>query len=263
MARKLLVIDDDPVFLKMLRWRLSTEPDCQVTVAKRPLEVLELLIRVWFIVEQEFFQLFGNPGNRFKKNNPRKSLMNDWVLVCRRIEEVKGKAENMHLSSNLFSYLVVAEDHRFWIHSGFDPVGLLRAIWKTNFKKTRQGGSTIAMQLVRTITGNYDSSYRRKLKEIFLAVRLTRKFDRNEILRAYLLVAYFGWNMHGIEQACRKLKLNIRNLEDDDAASVIARLKYPEPRHFNLDKSEKITSRTLYILNRSKRLGLREKNGTI
>ncbi|MGE4503500.1 MAG: response regulator [Thiomicrospira sp.] len=45
MARKLLVIDDDPVFLKMLRWRLSTELDCQVTVAKRPLEALRILER--------------------------------------------------------------------------------------------------------------------------------------------------------------------------------------------------------------------------
>lgn len=189
--------------------------------------------------------------------------MNDWVLVCQRMEEIKGKAENICLSSNLYSYLVVAEDHRFWVHCGFDPIGLLRAIWKTNFKRTRQGGSTIAMQLVRTITGNYDSSYRRKLKEIFLAVKLTRNFNRDEILRAYLFVAYFGWNMHGIEQACRKLKLNMRNLEDYDAASVVARLKYPESKHFNCDKSEKITSRTLYIINRSKRLNRAGKNGTI
>lgn len=50
MARKLLVIDDDAVFLKMLRWRLSTELDCQVTVAKRPLEALRIL-------EQDSFDL--------------------------------------------------------------------------------------------------------------------------------------------------------------------------------------------------------------
>lgn len=190
-------------------------------------------------------------------------LNNDWNQLLRSIKELKSESMELILSENLLELLVAGEDHRFWLHYGVDHIGLLRAAWKSKFCNNRQGGSTIAMQLVRTITGQYEISYKRKLKEIYLATKLTLILDKSEILKLYLSVAYFGWNMHGIEQACSKLSLNKALLSDFEAASIIARLKYPEPKYKDSIKIKKIDSRTNHIITRFHKLNPQEQYGTI
>lgn len=182
---------------------------------------------------------------------------NDWNIFIQNIEKAKSESMATNFSNNLLDFLVVAEDHRFWLHYGVDPIALLRAIFKSKFCGCREGGSTIAMQLVRTITGQYELSYKRKLKEIYLATKLTIKMDRQEILKLYLSVAYFGWNMHGIEQACNMLNLNQKALRKYEAASLIARLKYPEQRYNKTYK--KINFRANYIVNRFYKLNPQER----
>ena len=190
-------------------------------------------------------------------------LKNDWDFLLRSIEEIKSEKMEKNLSENLLELLVAGEDHRFWLHYGVDPIGLLRAVWKSKFCNRREGGSTIAMQLVRTITGQYEISSKRKLKEIYLATKLTMTLDKTVILKLYLSVAYFGWNMHGIAQACNKLGLNKASLSECEAASIIARLKYPEPRRNNKIKIRKINSRANHIINRLYKLNSQEQYGTI
>ncbi|MEL4281148.1 MULTISPECIES: biosynthetic peptidoglycan transglycosylase [Shewanella] len=190
-------------------------------------------------------------------------MRNDWKLICKEIERIRSQKGHVEISENLFAHLVAGEDHRFWFHLGFDPIGLLRAFWCSKFKKTRQGGSTIAMQLVRTLTSNYEFTLSRKVKEILIAIMLTYSYERDEILKIYLLVAYFGWNMHGIEQTCKKLNLKIDKLNDHQSASVIARLKYPEPRFFDNNKSKLISLRANHILNRYHKLNFKGQHGTI
>ncbi|WP_425973207.1 transglycosylase domain-containing protein [Aeromonas caviae] len=68
------------------------------------------------------------------------------------IEKAMADECCLELPRLLKNTLVVGEDHRFWNHSGVDYFSLLRAIVKTGFFKNREGGSTIAMQLVRVIT---------------------------------------------------------------------------------------------------------------
>ena len=187
----------------------------------------------------------------------------DWNILVQRIEKLKSEKMESNLSENLQKYLVAGEDHRFWLHYGFDPIGLLRATWKSKFRKYREGGSTITMQLVRTVTGNYEVSFKRKLKEIYLAIRLTGYLDKTDILNIYLSVAYFGWDMHGIAQACNKLNLNQKQLSEYEAASLIARLKYPEPRYKNYKKTQRINYRAVHIINRFNKLNTTEQYGTI
>ncbi|NOR81534.1 MAG: hypothetical protein GQ529_12000 [Methyloprofundus sp.] len=190
-------------------------------------------------------------------------LTSDWNLLVQNIEKIKSGSMETNLSENLLVYLVAGEDHRFWLHYGVDPIGLIRATWKLQFHNRREGGSTIAMQLVRTITGKYEISSKRKFKEIYLATRLTVYLERHEILKLYLSVAYFGWNMHGIEQACNKLQFDKDSLTKYEAASLIARLKYPEPRYYKVNKIKKIKSRTNHIINRFNQLNPKGQYGTI
>jgi penicillin-binding protein 1A len=180
---------------------------------------------------------------------------NEWRQLIKSINEIKLENAEIEFSDNLLELLVAGEDHRFWSHFGVDPKGLIRAFWKTTFHHRREGGSTIAMQLVRTITKRHEISLQRKVKEIYLATRLTLTLERKEILKLYLNIAYFGWNMHGIKQTCRALGLDKCALSNYEAASIVARLKYPEPR-FN--KLKAISFRAAYIINRFNQLHSKE-----
>ncbi|MCU0782359.1 MAG: transglycosylase domain-containing protein, partial [Akkermansiaceae bacterium] len=103
--------------------------------------------------------------------------------------------------------LITGEDSRFWKHNGVDPVGMLRAAF-ANLEDRRQGASTITQQLAR---GAYnlqeqarqrgESDIDRKLEEIFLAMRLEKRYSKREILEYYLNRIYFGSGFYGIRSA--------------------------------------------------------------
>ena len=70
--------------------------------------------------------------------------------------------------------LVATEDTDFWDHSGISPRGFLRSgvNFVTSFGRRREGGSTLTMQLIRTVTAKRQKRLDRKLKEIILALSL-------------------------------------------------------------------------------------------
>ena len=144
--------------------------------------------------------------------------------------------------------LVAGEDHRFHYHPGVDPIALCRAIWKTVFCDRRQGGSTIAMQLVRTVTGRYELTCQRKLLEIILAVRLTRHIGRDRLPAVYLWVAYYGWKMNDFNQACSRLRIDPLSASKLEWAMLVARLKYPEPQSFHREQMRRIQCRALHLM---------------
>jgi membrane carboxypeptidase/penicillin-binding protein PbpC len=153
--------------------------------------------------------------------------------------------------------LILGEDHRYNIHPGVDPIAICRALWRTYFCRRPEGGSTIAMQLVRTISGRYEKTPTRKILEIVLAVRLTKHVDRERLPCLYLWVAYYGWRMNNFLQACDRLSIDPNSSSLEDAAQLVARLKYPEPRISNLERKRKIEVRCAYLANRYRNRGNR------
>lgn len=199
-------------------------------------------------------------------------LFEEWQNIKFRVEDIKAQTEQMNISPMLVALLIAAEDHRFSSHPGVDLVSLCRAVWRTIFCGKREGGSTIAMQLVRVITGRYERTIGRKIAEIYFAVRLTRQVPKSDIPKLYLSVAYFGWRMNGLKQASSRLNINPASLSLFEAANVIARLKYPEPRQLDNHRHAKINSRVKYIIKRYNNLfgtsiihelNISESNGTI
>jgi membrane peptidoglycan carboxypeptidase len=187
----------------------------------------------------------------------------EWNQLIKSIDQIRLESGGTEFSENLLDLLVAGEDHRFWLHFGVDPIGLVRAFWKTTFCNRREGGSTIAMQLVRTITKRYEISSQRKLKEIYLATRITLALERKEILQLYLNIAYFGWNMHGLVQTCKVLDLDKSALTNYEAASIVARLKYPEPRFNKNMKLKAINLRANHIINRFNQFNSKGYYGTV
>ena len=169
-------------------------------------------------------QGLGSPGQRREAGS--------WEALRIAIDAARAELEVAELRPNtqMRQLLVVGEDHRIALHPGVDPLALCRAAWRTYGRGRVEGGSTVAMQLVRVSTGRFEISWRRKVREMALAVVATHHANWSELTSLYLLVGYYGWRMNGVEQACRQLGIDPKKCSLRDSATLVARLKYPQPR---------------------------------
>jgi membrane peptidoglycan carboxypeptidase len=145
--------------------------------------------------------------------------------------------------------LISGEDHRFFSHPGFDLIAICRAIYRRLILGKIEGASTIEQQIVRVLTGKYERTIKRKLREILLAVLLTRVVPKSDLPSLYLRIGYYGWRMNNYRQACARLGLNATAMSLREAAGLIARLKYPEPCTVSVKREAQITRRAVYLMN--------------
>lgn len=97
---------------------------------------------------------------------------------------------------------ITSEDQRFFEHLGFDPAGMLRAVFiNAQSQSVEQGGSTITQQLARNVYLNHDRTYNRKLSELIYSYQLERTFTKEQIFEGYLNAIYFGHGAYGIGTA--------------------------------------------------------------
>lgn len=104
--------------------------------------------------------------------------------------------------SNYVKYAtLVAEDRKFYEHSGFDIKGALRSVIKNILTGSRVGGSTITQQFVKNAVLSPEKTYTRKIKELVISFQLEKKFTKDEILKMYLNEIPYGSIIYGIESA--------------------------------------------------------------
>ncbi len=126
------------------------------------------------------------------------------------IAKLKGDKDSYYVESdNLPQYakdaVIVTEDKKFYSHNGIDMKGIMRAFWaliKNNGEK-KQGASTITQQLARVIFLSTKKTYERKIKEIFIARELEKKYTKDQILEFYLNSIYYMNGYYGLEAASR------------------------------------------------------------
>lgn len=94
----------------------------------------------------------------------------------------------------LVDALISAEDKRFFQHSGFDPIGIIRSAY-VDVKEGRknQGASTLSMQLARMFWLDTDKRWTRKLAEVIITLQLEQKLSKQEIFEDYANQIYLGW----------------------------------------------------------------------
>jgi len=120
--------------------------------------------------------------------------------------DVYGVAVQLHELPPYLSHAVLAvEDRRFYLHSGVDLRGIVRAVWD-NIRAggLRSGGSTISQQLAKNLFLTPERTLRRKVQEALLAFWLERRFDKDQILTIYLNRVYFGQGAYGVDAAARR-----------------------------------------------------------
>ena len=103
--------------------------------------------------------------------------------------------------------IIATEDPRFTSHKGVDYAGILRAVKENVIKIGRgsyrrpEGGSTITQQLARSLFLYPQQTIRRKLKEMFLALQIEKKYSKDKILDLYCNQFYLGHGVYGVETA--------------------------------------------------------------
>jgi penicillin-binding protein 1A len=125
---------------------------------------------------------------------------------------------------------IAIEDRRFYSHSGVDFEGIVRAAWAdVRARKAVQGASTITQQLVRNLYPiSRKRTFRRKLTEACLALRLDRARSKEWIFREYLNVVYYGNRAYGVQAAARTyFDRKARNLTLTQAALLAGLTQAP------------------------------------
>ena len=128
------------------------------------------------------------------------------------------------IPQSVIDAFIVAEDKRFFKHSGFDPVATIRAaIQNHQMGRIVEGGSTITQQLARRLFLSTEKSYERKFKEIIYAIRLEQNYKKKDLLEMYLNQIYFGNGAYGIEAAAQTyFDRSVEELELPEAALLAA-----------------------------------------
>ncbi|MBI2268452.1 MAG: PBP1A family penicillin-binding protein [Candidatus Blackburnbacteria bacterium] len=96
---------------------------------------------------------------------------------------------------------IAVEDKNFYKHGGFDPTGMVRAIWNIIIYRKLQGGSTLTQQLVKNVLLTSERTLPRKIKEFILSIQIERKYKKDEILNMYLNEAPYGGTAWGVQAA--------------------------------------------------------------
>lgn len=138
------------------------------------------------------------------------------------------------VSPYLLDAIVATEDKNFYEHFGVDIYGFSRAVYQQiTGADVKTGGSTLTQQLVKQAFLTPEKTATRKVKEIFLALRLERALEKDEILEAYVNRMYFGKNqtgsnLYGVEAAAKGyFGVHAKDLSLAQAAYLAGMLQLP------------------------------------
>lgn len=135
-----------------------------------------------------------------------------------------------NLPSRVPQAVMAAEDREFYAHSGISPTGVVRALF-TNVRagEIESGGSTITQQYIKNAALSSDRTFVRKAKEAALAVKVERRYSKDEILELYLNSIYLGRGAYGIEAAARTyFGIPSTELGLNQAATLAGMIQAPE-----------------------------------
>jgi penicillin-binding protein 1B len=130
-----------------------------------------------------------------------------------------------------------AEDKHFFQHSGFDPIGILRAVF-IDLKERRgsQGASTLTQQLARTLWLGPERGWRRKIPETLITLHLEQQLTKGQIFEDYANAIYLGhqgsFSIHGFGEGAEVyLGKDLANVTAADAALLAGLIQSPAGRN--------------------------------
>ncbi len=154
--------------------------------------------------------------NLFDKNRDKRRLV--------RFEEIPKV---------LVDAIVSIEDKRFFEHSGFDPIRIIRAAWvDVRERRLDQGASTLSQQLAKMFFLTPDKRWSRKLAELVITLQLERRLSKQQIFEFYANQVPIGrrgsFNIQGIGEASQAyFAKDFRELNLAEAATLAGLIQRP------------------------------------
>ena len=207
--------------------------------------LLKLFIFLWFSSFIIFSFLY-----MFIKISPKLDLKktNTIILYDKNNKEFfrgNGSKEWIKLKNidkDLINATISTEDKRFYKHNGFDYIRIIKSFF-VNIKsgEIEEGASTITQQYARNLYLTFDRTYKRKIKEAYLAFKMEINYSKDEILEGYLNTINYGNGVFGIENASHYyFNKSAKDLTLGEASMLAGIPKYPqEYSPINNEKSAK------------------------
>lgn len=160
------------------------------------------------------------------------------------------------LPAHVVQALVTREDQSFYDHKGYNVKAIARAVFGKLTGRSLGGGSTITQQLAGTLyLDRSEISITRKIKELWWALQLERRFSKDEILELYLNKMYFGGGTYGINAASR-FYFGHSATEMTPAEAAILVIQLSNPAYYNpFDHPNRAMDRQRNVLDQMVDLG--------
>ncbi|MCS7078084.1 MAG: transglycosylase domain-containing protein [Bacteroidia bacterium] len=153
----------------------------------------------------------------------------DGIVLGKYFDQNRVPVTYEEISPYVITALLATEDVTFYGHSGISLRGLLRAFFNNLRGGSKQGASTLTMQLARNLYDEevgQERSIKRKIKEIVCALYIERNFTKKEIITLYLNTVPWGGTTYGIHSASKMyFSKHPKYLQLDEAALLVGILK--------------------------------------
>ncbi|MGH9464950.1 MAG: transglycosylase domain-containing protein, partial [Thermoanaerobaculia bacterium] len=151
--------------------------------------------------------------------------------------------------------VLAAEDANFFGHGGVDAQGVVRAAVSNALQGTRQGGSTLTMQLARKLYLTPEKTWRRKIEEALLSVEIEKNFSKQQIFTLYCNLMYLGHGNYGVAAAAGAyFGKGVGDLTLAEAATLAGILQRPSA-YSPYRRPDLVLQRRDYVLRRMREEG--------
>ena len=168
---------------------------------KKFLKVSLYVLLAIFILGAMVFGYFSITGYQMYQDKIKESSIEE------RVNEIRSDEDYVTIDEIPVQFqnaVIAVEDHRFKSHGAVDFISIGRAIVR-NISEFRlvEGGSTITQQLAKNMLFTQETTFTRKMAEIFAAIDLEKIYSKDEILELYVNTNYYGDGYYGIGAASR------------------------------------------------------------
>ncbi len=192
----------------------------------------------------------------YRPKLPLRILSEDGKLIGEFGEERRSVVRFKEVPKTLVDAILAAEDERFYQHGGIDYAGVLRAML-VNFisGETRQGASTITMQVAKNFFLSSERTLTRKFNEALLSYKIESNLTKDQILELYINQIYLGQRSYGFAAAARTyFGKDLKQLTVAETAMLAGLPKAPSTGN-PIANPKRARARMNYVLDRMKSLG--------
>ena len=134
---------------------------------------------------------------------PLRVYSEDGFLLAEYGEERRAFVDIKNVPEYMKKAVIAIEDRRFYEHNGIDTRGILRAAVNNVTGGSKEGASTITMQVARNFFLSSERSLKRKINEAMLAIKIEHSLSKDKILELYINQIYLGQRAYGFAAAAQ------------------------------------------------------------